>query len=62
MPSPGSLFLFCTAQQQDTFVATAYDQSYTFAQPIFRQPDGDNCVVRRVYLAIIANLSQSKTE
>jgi len=31
MSSPGSLILFCTAQQQDTF--GAYDQSYTFAQP-----------------------------
>jgi len=33
MPCPGSLLLFCTAQQQDTFVATACDQSYTFVQP-----------------------------
>jgi len=31
MTSPGSLLLFCTAQQQDTI--GAYDQSYTFAQP-----------------------------
>jgi len=31
MSSPGSLPLFCTAKQQDTF--GAYDQSYTFAQP-----------------------------
>ena len=31
MPSPGSLLLFCSAQQQDTF--GAYDQSYTFTQP-----------------------------
>jgi len=30
MSSPGSLLLFCTAQQQDTF--SAYDQSYTFVQ------------------------------
>jgi len=30
MYSPGSLLLFCTATQQDTF--GAYDQSYTFAQ------------------------------
>jgi len=31
MSSPGSLILFCTVQQQDTF--GAYDQSYTFAKP-----------------------------
>ena len=31
MPSPGSLVLFCTAQQQDTF--GTYDKSYTFTQP-----------------------------
>jgi len=44
MSSPGSLLLFCAAWQQDTF--GAYDQSYTFAQPFVRQPDGVNCVVR----------------
>jgi len=27
---------------------------------LFRQPDGVNCVVRRVYLAIIAKLSQNR--
>jgi len=27
---------------------------------LFRQPDGVSCVVRRVYLAIIAKLSQSR--
>jgi len=27
---------------------------------LFRQPDGVNCVVRRVYLAIIAMLSQKR--
>jgi len=27
---------------------------------LFRQPDGVNCVVRRVYLAIIAKLSQTR--
>jgi len=31
MSTPGSLLLFCTALQQDTF--GAYDQIYTFAQP-----------------------------
>jgi len=31
MSSSGSLLLFFTALQQDTF--GAYDQSYTFAQP-----------------------------
>jgi len=29
--SPGSLLLFCTAQQNDTF--GTYDQSYTFVLP-----------------------------
>jgi len=27
---------------------------------LFRQPDGVNCVVRKVYLAIIAKLSQNR--
>jgi len=47
MASPGSLPLFCTAYQQDTF--GAYDQSYTFAQPAVQTEDVVNCVVKRVY-------------
>jgi len=27
---------------------------------LFRQPDGVNCVVRRVYLAVIAKLSRNR--
>jgi len=38
MSSPGSLLLFCTAQQQDTF--GAYDQVTHLRSLLFRQPDG----------------------
>jgi len=41
-------------------VGPAYDQNYTFAQPAVQAVNGINCVVRRVYLAIIAKLSQNR--
>jgi len=58
MSSPGSLLLFCTAWQQDTF--SAYDQSYTFAQPAVQTARWSYCAFRRVCLAIIAKLSQNR--
>jgi len=46
MSSPGSLLLFCIAEQQDTFGATT--KVTHLRSLVFRQPDGVNCVVRRV--------------
>jgi len=57
MSIPGSFLLFCTAQQQDTIGAN--DQSYTIAQPAVLTARW-SCVIRRVYLAIIAMLSQNR--
>jgi len=53
MPSPDSLFAFCTAYKQGTF--RGYDQSL-----LFRQKHGVNRVVRRVYLAITAKLASTE--
>ena len=59
MSRPGSLLLFCTVQQQDTFLV--HTTKFTNLRSLlFRQPDGVNCVVRRVYLAIIAKLSKNR--
>jgi len=56
---PGSLLLFCTAWQQDTFLV--HTTKFTNLRSLlFRQPDVVNCVVRRVCLAIIAKLSQNR--
>jgi len=57
MSRPDSLLLFGTALQQDIFLV--HTTKFTnLLSLLFRQPDGVNCVVRRVYLAIIAKLSQ----
>jgi len=44
MSRPGSLLLFCTAEQQETFLM--HTTKFTnLCSLLFRQPDGVNCVV-----------------
>jgi len=56
MSSPGSLILYCSSK-----IPLVLTTKVTLLHSLlFRQPGGVNCVVRRVYLAIIAKLSQNR--
>jgi len=58
MSIPGSLLIFCTAQQQHILVLTT--KLHICAACCSDSQMEFNCVVRKVYLAIIGKLSQNR--